>query len=635
MRKTGIMVALLVCLCGAALAKERYQRPAPVHLDRDGEKWAEKTLRHLSLEEKVGQMLMIAAHAEFMNVQSPEYQRLRDAIHKYHLGGFGLTVGGQPGLPVKSQPYEAAALINQLQRDSSVPLIFAADFERGLSMRLEGATGFPHAMAFGAAGRPEFAERFGRITAQEARAIGVEWNWFPVADVNSNPANPIINTRAFGDDPQQVGDLVAAYIRGARAAGLLTTAKHFPGHGDTDTDSHLGLARVAGNQQRLEQLEFAPFRTAIAAGVDAVLIAHVTVPALDPDPNHVATNSPHIIEDILKGQLGFQGIVLSDALDMQSMTRLYTKPGTNPSAEAAVAAVKAGNDIVLLPGDLDAAYNALLQAARTGDITPKQIDGSVRKILRAKASVGLHKSRLVDLGALGGLVSVPANEAEAQRVADAAVTLVRDNSKTLPLNASRNESDSRGNPQARLVAQRSRVVAVIFTDDVRSDEGRILERQLRSRVPDANIIYVDGNTAALSAEPVLATVDQAERVIAAAYAVPQWGKKILVRGEWRNTVSLADSQAVLLHAILQRAGKRTVVVAMGNPYLALDFPEVETYLCTFSDVRVSEVSAAKALFGEIPLRGRLPVNLPGVARRGDGLERAMSNRSQFSVLSSQ
>ena len=631
MRKTGTWVALLVCLCGMALGRERYQQPAPVHLGRAGERWAEKTLHRLSLEQKIGQMLMTAARAEFMNVQSPEYQRLRDAIHKYHLGGFGLTAGGQPGLPVKSQPYEAAALINQLQRDSPLPLIFAADFERGLPMRLEGGTGFPHAMAFGAAGKPEFAERFGRITAQEARAIGVEWNWFPVADVNSNPANPIINTRAFGSDPQQVGELVAAYIRGARAGGLLTTAKHFPGHGDTDTDSHLGVARVTGSRQRLEQVELAPFQAAIAAGVDTVLVAHVTVPALDPDPSHVATNSPHIIQDLLQTQLGFRGLVVSDALDMQSMTGLYTKPGTNPSAEAAVAAVKAGNDVVLLPGDLDAAYSALLKAVRSGEIARQRIDGSVRKILQAKASVGLHKSRLVDLGAVGKLVSGPANGAEAQRIADAAVTLVRDNGHSVPLTASANGTNGHNRPQSRVVAARNRLVAVIFSDDVRSDDGRLFELQLRSRVPDVNVIYVDGNTAALSAEPVLAMVEQAEQIIAAAYVAPQWGKKILINGEWRNTVSLAESQAKLLHAILQRAGHRTVLVAMGNPYLIADFPEVETYLCTFSNVRVSEVSAVKALFGEIPLRGRLPIDIPGVAQRGDGINVS----SQFSVLSSQ
>ena len=396
MRNKLAALVLLVCLCGVAPAKDKYQRPRPVHLDREGEIWAEKTLRKLSLEEKIGQMFMVWARAEFLNLQDPEYQRLRDALHRYHLGGFGLTVWTQAGMPINGEPYEAAALINQLQQDSAIPLIFAADFERGVSMRLNGATAFPQAMAFGAAGKTEYAEQFGRITAQEARAIGVEWNWFPVADLNSNPANPIINTRAFGSDPQQVGELVGAYIKGAHAEGMLTTAKHFPGHGDTGTDSHLGLARVTGDRQRLEAVELPPFKAAIAAGVDAVLVAHVSVPALDADPNHVATNSPYIIEDLLKKQMGFTGLVVSDALDMNGLMRLYQGTGGNPSALAAVAAVKAGNDIVLIPADLDAAYNGLLQAVRTGELSEERIDASVLKILQAKAAVGLHKARLVE-----------------------------------------------------------------------------------------------------------------------------------------------------------------------------------------------------------------------------------------------
>src|SRR5438445_12271907 len=201
---------------------------------------------------------------------------------------------------LRNQPFEAAELLNRLQKESKLPLILAADFERGVSMRLYGTTIFPHPMAFGAAGKPEYAENFGRITAQEARAIGVHWNFFPVADVNSNPANPIINTRSFGEDPKQVGDLLAAYIRGAHSAGLLTTAKHFPGHGDTATDSHLGTAQVTGDRARLDAVELPPFRKAIEAGIDSIMVAHVTVPALDPNLNAVATVSPQMVTRLLK-----------------------------------------------------------------------------------------------------------------------------------------------------------------------------------------------------------------------------------------------------------------------------------------------------------------------------------------------
>src|SRR5262244_1921122 len=237
---------LLVLALASAFAKEKYQKPGPIHLARDGEKWAEKTLRKMSTEEKVGQLFMIWARAKFINIDSPDYAQLRDTIQRDHIGSLAMTVPVDGPFLIKSEPYEAAMLLNQLQRDSKLPLLIAADFERGVSMRLYGTTIFPHAMAFGGAGKEDYAESFGKITAAEARAIGVHWNFFPDADVNSNPANPIINTRSFGEDPQRVSEMVAAYIKGAHEGGMLTTVKHFPGHGDTATDSHLGVAQVTG-----------------------------------------------------------------------------------------------------------------------------------------------------------------------------------------------------------------------------------------------------------------------------------------------------------------------------------------------------------------------------------------------------
>lgn len=611
------LVLLLGCAV-PALAKDKYLQPGPVRLDRDGEKWAEKTLKKLTLQEKIGQMFMIWARAEFVNVNNRDYLRLRDAMRRYHLGGFGLTIPVQGPFLFKSEPYEAAALVNQLQRDSELPLIFAADFERGVGMRLNGSTLFPHAMAFAATSKPEYAKAMGRITAEEGRAIGVEWNFFPIADVNSAPDNPIINTRAFGEDPQQVGDFVTAYIKGAREGGMLTTAKHFPGHGDTDTDSHLGLARVSGDRARLDSVELPPFRRAIAAGVDSVMVAHVTVPALDPDPEHVASTSPAIVTGLLKQDLGFQGIVITDAFDMNGLMRMYANHGG--SARAAVDAVKAGDDIILIPQDLDAAYNGLLNAIRSGEIPESRIDASVLKILKAKASVGLNKARLVDLDALPKLVGKPESATLAQQVADEAVTLVRDNRRMLPLAASVPAANNQ-NPYAHAVQTNSRVVAVIFTDDVRSDSGRMLERQLRARAPDANVIYVDAGNAAISTQPILATIARAQTVIAAIYTIPTAGKTVRRNGVLQNTVSLADAPAALLRAILEQAADRTAVVAMGNPYLASEYPAIQTYLCTFSNAPVSEVSAVRALFGEIPVRGRLPVTIPGVAQRGAGIER--------------
>jgi beta-N-acetylhexosaminidase len=604
-----LLIAALFAI--SAFAKTKYQ-PLPVRLDHDGEKWAEKTLHKMSTEEKVGQLFMIWTRAEFLNADSAAYLQLRENMNKYHVGSFAMTVPYEPPFLYKSGPYEAAELLNRLQTDSKLPLLIAADFELGVSNRLRGATGFPNAMAIGASGQTKYAEDFGRITAEEARAIGVHWNFFPVADVNSNPDNPIINTRSFGEDPQQVADFVAPYIRGAHSAGMLVTAKHFPGHGDTATDSHLGTAQVTGNRARLDAVELPPFRKAIESGVDAIMIAHVTVPALDPNPNAVASVSPTIVTGLLKQQLHFQGLVITDALDMGALTRLYS---ANLGQEA-VDAFKAGNDVLLIPPDLDVAYRGVLAAVRSGEISQSRLDESVLKILKTKASLGLNKARLVDVSALDKTVGTPEHIADGQKIADAGVTLVRQNHAVLPLK--KIGTNAAGLPYQNAVEVRNRLVVVIFSDDVRLESGRMLERQIKSRAPDANVIYTDPALAAAMSPNVLSAVQQAERVAVAVYATPTAGRVVATNGGARNSVALPEPSADLLHRILSAKGQKTIVLAVGNPYLARDFPEVQNYLCTFSAAPVSEVSAAKALFGEMEIHGRLPVTIPGIAARGAG-----------------
>jgi len=616
---TLLVIACIFTLPAFGAAKPVFQKPGPVHLDKAGEKWAQKSLKKMTLEQKVGQMFMIWSHAQFLNVNGVEYVTLRDTMRKYHLGGFGLTVEYEDGFLYKNEPLEAAMVTNQLQQDSEFPLLFAADFERGLGMRLNEVTGFPHAMAFGAANNLDYARQSGRITAMEARAIGVHWNWFPDTDVNSNPDNPVINTRSFGEDPSLVGQMAAAYIEGAHEYGMLTTAKHFPGHGDTDTDSHLSVPLVSGDSAHLDAVELPPFQAAIKAGVDAVLVAHVAVPALDSDPKHVASISPPIVTGLLKQKLGFTGLVVTDALEMNGLMKLFPEGSGAASARAAVEAVKAGNDVLLLPADLDAAYNGVLNAVRSGEIPESRIDESVLNILRAKASVGLNQARLVDINAVNQVVAKPESLLAAQKIADSAVTLVRDNKQVLPLTRTRRGTNPSDSAYQSAEDTRGRVLVLIFTDDSRSDAGRLLDEQVRRRIPDARVTYVDVRTAVGLTQSVMDAVEKAQKIVVAIYEVPVAGRVVPGTPGDGNSLAVQSSSAGLLQKVLQAAAGKTVVAAMGSPYVVAQFPEIQTYVCTFSNMHVSEISAVKAMFGEIPMPGHMPVTIPNIAVRGAGL----------------
>lgn len=603
LRNSAFLLALLTLLQAPALPREQ-NKHAPVSRTEPDNGWAEQTLKTLSVEEKVGQLFMIRLRVDWLKTRGPGYVELRNNIRRYHVGSLAMSVPTEGPASAVSRRLETVTLLNELQQKSKLPLLIAGDFERGvLPAHLFGTTIFPHAMAFGAAGNLKYAEEFGRITAQESRALGVHWNLFPVADVNSNPANPIIGTRAFGGDAQQVGDLVAAYIRGARANGMMTTAKHFPGHGNTATDSHLAVAMVDDDMQRLRAIDLPPFQKAIKAGVDAVMTAHVRVLALDADPNRVATTSPAVVTDLLKNKLGFKGIVVTDALDMAGLSRLYAKqPG-----RVAVDAFKAGNDVLTMPAELDACYRAMLEAVRTGEITQERLDASVLKILQAKSSLGLDKNRAVDVAAIPKLVGNPENAGVGQRISDASVTLVRDNGTLLPLGKGKGAKNL---PVAHQPAKRSSsLLLVILCDSLRSEDGRVLARQVRERAPDARIIYVDPRVELARSEGVLRAADRAQQVVVAVYVVPSAARMRTVARGQKNSASLPDSTSKLLGGILARAKEKTVVLAMGTPYLTEDFPMIQNYICTFSNAKVSEISAAKALFGEIPIRGHLPVTL--------------------------
>src|SRR5882724_549690 len=391
--------------------------------------WVDTTLRRMTVDEKIGQLLFTTYHGTFTSTDSPAYQQMLHDVNDLHAGGFILVTHITPLGIEKSQTYPTAVLSNQLQFKAKLPLLIGADFERGSAMRLDEGTSFPTQMAIAAGGDPRDAYTMGKITALEARQAGVQWIYAPVADVNNNPGNPIINTRSFGEDAARVSEFVSAYVRGVQENGGLATAKHFPGHGDTAADSHLDLPVIRADRARLESLELVPFRAAIAAGAGSVMTGHLSVPALEPDPNTPATLSSNILTGVLREELGFQGLVVTDAMDMGGITVRFA-PG-----EAAVRAVLAGADCVLMPPVPDAAFEALQEAVKSKRISRERLDASVQRILEAKARLGLNKKRLVDVSAIDAHFAETPWQKQAQYISERGVTLLRDTPRRLPLDA--------------------------------------------------------------------------------------------------------------------------------------------------------------------------------------------------------
>jgi beta-glucosidase-like glycosyl hydrolase/CubicO group peptidase (beta-lactamase class C family) len=553
----------------------------------DAEKWVQQTLKKMTLEEKLGQLLVVYYFGSFLSTESEPYRELLREVEKNHVGGFVVQARGTPLGTERSQVYPTAVLANELQRRAKIPLLVGADFERGTAMRLEEGTSFPQAMAVAATGSPQDAYTMGRITALEARAAGVHWVFAPVADVNINPENPIINTRSFGEDPQRVGQLVAAFVRGVEENGALAAAKHFPGHGDTSTDSHLDLPLVRGDRARLEQVELVPFRAAIAAGVSTIMTGHLAVLAIEPDPDVPATLSPKVLTELLRRQLGFDGLVVTDALDMAGVTSRY------PPYEVAVRSILAGADVLLIPPAPDAALAALKDAVNSGRLPIARVDDAVTRVLRAKAKLGLHKNRLVDLQALSASFGRPEFIRQAQDIADRGVTLLRDAPHLLPLDATRP----------------TRALLVAIAGDPDPYPGEDFEREIRWRVDSLQVVRTD--TRFVPVETVkLPPPENYDLAIAA----------LFVRvADRKGTVGLPENQAALVNQLLA-TGKPVVVACFGSPYLIERFPAAKTWLAAFSNVDVAERAAARALFGQVAVGGRLPVSLPGIAKPGDGIQ---------------
>lgn len=533
--------------------------------------WVEESLKRMTLEERVGQLLMPDTSGILIHEESPEFARLVHAIEELGVGGFIIYNG---------DALTTAALTNRLQRRARFPLWFASDFEGGVGMQLRGGTRLPRAMALAATGDTNAAAEAARITAREGRAIGVHVNFYPVLDVNNNPANPIINTRAFSDDPGVVAKWGAAFIRAAQEMGQLATAKHFPGHGDTALDSHILLPTLDASSERLREIELPPFRSAVQRGVRAIMTAHIAVPALDPEATapRPATFAPALVQNILRKEFGFDGLIFSDALSMGAVANAY-EPG-----EAALLAIEAGCDVALYPVDIAAAHTALCQAVERGRLTPERIDESARRILMAKAWCGLQHEREVSLDGVWDVVSSPAHTTTARELFERAVTLIRDPRGLLPL-------------------RNKRVVAIILKDSVpvwahvlREPAGLRFSKEsvecFRARV-------VESSAEAADIEHILAVTREADVALVGVCARV---------AAYKGSVALAHAHAEVLQA-LDAADVPIIAAVFGNPYVLPRMPERATTLLTFESAVESEEAAVRVISGEVPARGRSPVSL--------------------------
>jgi len=578
-RWAAAAAAALLLLAGCA------RMPAPSSAPRlvpPSRAWVERTLRKMTVEEKVGQMIAVRFTGEFRNADSEYLKTLESLVVKDKVGGL-ILFGGEV--------YETAELTNAFQKLARIPLLFASDFERGIGTQVTGATLFPPLMSLGAAGSEDLAYGMGRVTALEGRAMGIHMTYAPVVDVNVNPDNPIINTRSVGEDPALVGRIARAFIRGCQENGMLATAKHFPGHGDTAQDSHLLLPTIAADRERLERVELAPFREAVAAGVRAVMTAHLYVPALEPTPGLPATLSRAILTDLLRGELGFKGLVVTDALEMAGITNTYS------TEEASLKAVLAGADMLLLPPEPSRVAAFLAAAVRDGRLPARRVDDSVRRILEAKASLGLDRERFVRVDDLRRSVAPRPFLDQAFKTFEKAVTLVRNEGPVLPLSGA---------------ADRKIAVFALSSDPGDYFAGRAFVGEMRKRSPAALAFYADGDTGQEELDADAAKCAGVDTVVFALFSRLTSSK---------GSVDLEPKHAALVERFAGAAGGPAVVaVSFGSPYFLRHFPDVKGYVCMYRNTPETQQIAARALFGEMDVTGRLPVSLPGLYAIGHGLD---------------
>jgi beta-N-acetylhexosaminidase len=590
--RSAFALALLLAGLGCKTASSN---PADVTGAAGSSRWTDSVLASLSLREKAAQVVWPSVFGDFVSGDSPQWRRLTDYVQKEKVGGFTISVGS---------PTEVAAKLNALQSMSQVPLLFGADLEAGAGFRarggyfvpnaidLGGAIVFPPEMAVGATRDTTLAYEQGRLTAVEGRALGIHIAYAPVLDVNNNPDNPVINTRSYGEDPQLDARLGVAFIHGVQDNGMIATGKHFPGHGDTGTNSHLALPVVTVSRSRLDTVELVPFRAAVNGGVGAIMSFHGAMPALD-SSNVPGTLSPKVLTTLLRGELGFKGMIISDAMDMRGVLDQYG------SDEAVKRAIAAGIDVLIQPLDVSQTIDAVVAGIREGRYTEARLDSSVRRVIEAKRRLGLGQRKLVDLNGLRFLVGDSSNLQVARKVAEKSITLVRDSLRQVPI-----------------ATGSAKVLSITLARRADLGAGNAFNAELHAGLPNLRTEFMATEDAPLNFPRLIAAADSADVTIVGSYVGQNW-----------DAVSAAAPQAFanFVQTLVQR-GRKPIVVAFGNPYLLQQLPSIGAYLVAWGGFPVSQTAAARALLGSSAISGHLPISIPPFAARGTGIEREPVSR---------
>ncbi|PYP53071.1 MAG: hypothetical protein DMD39_05695 [Gemmatimonadetes bacterium] len=596
MRKSTVLPALTLALVAASCTtitpttgKSRQTRTV-------SSRWTDSVLASMTLREKAAQIVWPSVLGDYASGDSPQWRRLTEYIQQEKVGGFTISVGS---------PTEVAAKLNALQSMSKVPLLFGADLEAGAGFRarggyfvpnaidLGGAIVFPPEMAVGATRDTTLAYEQGRLTALEGRALGIHIAYAPVLDVNNNPDNPVINTRSYGEDPDLAARMGVAFIHGLQDHGMIATGKHFPGHGDTGVNSHLALPVVTVSRSRLDTVELVPFRAAVNGGVGAIMSFHGAMPALD-SSNVPGTLSPKVLTGLLRGEMGFRGIIISDAMDMRGVLDQFG------ASEAVKRAISAGIDVLIQPLDVTQTIDAVVAGVSEGRYTEARLDSSVRRVLETKRRLGLAQNKLVDLAALRFLVGDSSNAQIARRVAEKSITLVKDSLRQVPL----------GSDTAL------RVLSITLARRADLPAGNAFNAELRTGLPKLRTEFVATEDAALNYPRLITAADSADVTIVSSYVGQSWDA---------ITASAPQAFTNFVQTLVQR-GRKPIVVAFGNPYLLQQVPWVSAYLVAWGGFPVSQTAAARALVGTSAISGHLPISMPPYVSRGRGEERAAQAR---------